>query len=306
MSSVRWALAAALSLGLSPAGRGQEPVDPTFRSDLLNRVVDGEGMLPSRWLNREEVLAYEKLVLHARQFSDSDLGRAARRDLRVPVLLGPDKAKYRGTIFHLKGSLRLVQQMALSAGLEGMDERLTHVYRGWIELAGVKDELGPVLCAVDFTELTPGVPADGTADERVRVDGYFFKVMKYDTRENMPAGVSDKSPEGKVQRLAPLFIARTIKPQMAVSGSGNIWDVPGAVVGGSIVLVGAAAAAWFVVAWWLKRGDAKVRARLAALRSGGGETGPPSPPDHLSPEGSGAEDSSSSPPSPYMGDGAGA
>src|SRR5215207_2336535 len=82
--------------------------DPTFKSDLLSRVVDGETTLPARWQNHEEVLAYERLVLHARQFPPDALTNAARRDLQLQLLLGPDKARYRGALVHLSGSLRMV------------------------------------------------------------------------------------------------------------------------------------------------------------------------------------------------------
>src|SRR5438270_11489882 len=50
-----------------PAAHAPGSPDPTFKSDLLSRVVDGETILPARWQNREEVLAYEDLVLHARR-----------------------------------------------------------------------------------------------------------------------------------------------------------------------------------------------------------------------------------------------
>jgi hypothetical protein len=251
------------------------PPDPTFKSDLLSRVVDGETTLPARWQNHEEVLAYEQLVLHARQFAPDVLTKAARRDLRLPLLLGPDKARYRGVLVHLSGSLRMLQQMDLSEGLVGMAEGLTNVYRGWLALDGYKDDLGPVLCAVDFTDLPAGLKPNPSLDRRVTVDGYFFKVMKYDTREPTPGGVTDKSPDGKVSRLAPLFVARTVRPRAAeVGATDSIWAVPGAVVIGTVLLIGAAAGAWLAVSWWLRREDAQVRARLRQLRPGafGGES----------------------------------
>jgi hypothetical protein len=242
------------------------PGSPDFKSDLLDRVVDAEGMLPARWQNREEVLAYETLVLHARQFPADVLAKAARRDLRLPLLLGPDKARYRGTLIHLEGSLRLLEQMAPSDGLTGMSEGLTHVYRGWIALDGYKDDLGPVLCAVDFTELPAGLTPANAADRHVGVDGFFFKVMKYDTREPAPGGVSEKSPAGKVARLAPLFVARTVRPDAPAATGGSTWQFPTAVVTGSALLILTAVVAWLGVTWWLKREDAQVRARLEALR----------------------------------------
>jgi hypothetical protein len=252
------------------------PVDPTFKSDLLSRVVDGEGILPARWQNREEVLAYEELVLHARRLPPDVLTKAARRDIPLPLLLGPDKGRYRGVVVHLEGSLRMLQQMELSEGLVGMADGLTSVYRGWLALDGYKDDLGPVLCAVDFTELPAGLKPSATIDRRVSVNAFFFKVIKYDTREPTPGGVTDKSPDGKVHRLAPLFIARSVhvRPAEASVANDNVWSVPGAVVIGSILLVAAAAGAWFAVSWWSRREDAQVRARLQQLRPGafGGES----------------------------------
>ncbi|HEX4591542.1 MAG TPA: hypothetical protein VH120_16520, partial [Gemmataceae bacterium] len=266
MGFPRAAFVSVIALAAAASGRAQ---DPTFKSDLLARVVDGEGMLPARWQNREEVLAYEALVLYARQFPADVLAKSARRDLRLPLLLGPDKARYRGTLVHLDGSLRLLETMDLSAGLTGMAEGLTNVYRGWIALDGYKDDLGPVLCVVDFTELPAGLTAVNAAERHVGVDGFFFKVMKYDTREPAPGGVSEKSATGKVARLAPLFIARTVWAQPVAAESGPAgWETPVATVVGSILLIGAAAGAWVVVSWWLRREDARVRERLQSLRPG--------------------------------------
>jgi hypothetical protein len=87
--------------------------------------------------------------------------------------------------------------------------------------------------------------------------------------------VTDKSPDGKVHRLAPLFVARTVQARPAEPAvSPNRWAVPGAVVGGTILLIAAAVGAWLAVSWWLRREDAQVRARLKQLRPGvfGGES----------------------------------
>jgi hypothetical protein len=288
--SRRWALAVVLA-AVGPATAQQRSefsppeaqitppagtTDPAFKSDLLSRVVDGEVLLPERWRNREEALAYEQLVLHARQFAPDVLAKAARRDLKLPLLLGPDRGQFRGALVHLEGSLRLLEEMAPSAGLVGMSEGLTHVYRGWIALDGYKDDLGNVLCIVDFTDLPaaikPTAPGSTTHDTpHVAVDGYFFKIARYETRELAPAGVTDKSPTGFVYRLAPLFVARTVRPDApatAAGGGASLWETPGAVLMGTVVLVFVAVGAWFVVRWWLHRDDANVRARLRTLRPG--------------------------------------
>jgi hypothetical protein len=261
------------------------PVDPTFKSDLLSRVVDRETILPARWQNREEVLAYEELVLHARRLPADVVGRAARRDLALPVLLGPDTARFRGQVIRLPGSLRMLQQMEPSEGLVGMAEGMTHVYRGWVALDGYKDDLGPVLCAVDFTELPAGLKPNETTDRHVTVDGFFFKVIKYDTREPTPGGVTDKSPDGKVYRLAPLFVARTVQPRAVQAGATeSLWAVPAGAVAGAVILSVVAVGAWLVVSWRMKREDAGVRARLRELRPGafGGESAADAGPAGLS------------------------
>jgi hypothetical protein len=250
---------------LAAHARGQ---DPTFKSDLLDRVVDGEGMLPARWQNREEVLAYEKLVLHARQFSSEQLVKTANRDLRLTLLLGPDKAQYRGQLVYLKGSIRLLERMNLSAGLTGMADGLEHVWRGWIALDGYRDDLGPVLCAVDFTDRPDGLTPTNAVDRHVTADAFFFKVMKYDTREPAPGGVTDQSPAGKVARLAPLFVARTLRVGAPAAPSAVGWQMPAAAVTGSVLFVVIAAVCWVGVSWWMRRGDARVRARLQQLRPG--------------------------------------
>lgn len=265
MGVSRAVLIVASTASLVAVGRAQDPI---FKSDLLNRVVDAEGMLPARWQNREEVLAYESLVLHARQFSLDSINKAARRDLRLTLLLGPDKASYRGQLFHLEGSLRLLETMDLSAGLAGMAEGVDHVYRGWIALDGYKDDLGPVLCAVDFTELPAGLTPANAVDRHVSVDGFFFKVMKYDTREPAATGVTPQAPGGKVARLAPLFVARSIFVRATPPANAVGWEMPAAAVTGSILFVVIAAVGWLGVSWWLRRGDARVRAQLQQLRPG--------------------------------------
>jgi hypothetical protein len=265
MSGFRVIVVLAFAAVLAAPAYGQ---DPTFKSDLLNRVVDGEGMLPARWQNREEVLAYESLILYARQFSSDQLAKAARRDLRLTLLLGPDKARYRGQPIHLEGSLRLLERMNLSAGLTNMADGLEHVWRAWIALDGYKDDLGPVLCAVDFTERPDGLTPANAVDRHAAVDGFFFKVMKYDTREPAPGGVTEQSPAGKVARLAPLFVARTVRVEASAAPSAVGWKMPAAAVTGSVLFVVIAAVCWIGVSWWLRRGDDRVRARLQQLRPG--------------------------------------
>jgi hypothetical protein len=268
MSALKSLILVTIALALAVPGRAQEP-DPTFKSDLLGRVVDGENMLPARWQNREEVLAYETLVLHARQFDDAALAKSARRGLNLRVLLGPDKAQHRGQLIHLEGSLRLLEPMELSAGLTGMADGLTNVYRGWIALDGYKDDLGPVLCAVDFTEIPAGLTPANAPDRHVSVDGYFFKVMKYDTREPHPGGVSEQAPDGKVARLALLFVAKTVQAKAPpTTASSPVWEIPAVAVGGAILLVAVAVGAWLAISWWMRREDARVRARLQQLRPG--------------------------------------
>src|SRR5262249_58637467 len=104
---------------------------PTFRSELLNDIAD-DTRPPPLWLNREELLAYDKLVLHAREMPADVLRRAARRDVTFADLFGEERGKYRGQLVHIEGRLKLLRRLDLHSTLQGMADGLNELYEGWI------------------------------------------------------------------------------------------------------------------------------------------------------------------------------
>ncbi len=243
----RVGLAALLAASL-PGGVRAQP-DPTFPPELLAEVAD-DAPLPALWLNRAEVLAFDKLVLHTREIPLGVQHRAARRDLTFAILFGPDRVKYRGQLVHIEGRLRLLRKLELPSTLQGMMEGLNELYEGWI----LDLPSGGFYCVV-CSELPPGLKPAEEIDRPVTADAYFFKRYEYETRERAAQG-------GQVRRLAPLLIGRTITPRAAEAAGTGVWAIPGAVLAGTLALVGLSVAVGLGVAWWLRREDRKVRARL--------------------------------------------
>jgi hypothetical protein len=249
----RWpCLGGAALLLLAAPAVGQEPPapDPAFTSDLLADVADDTPLAPA-WLNRQERLAYDLLVLHARKMPSAALRKAARRDLTFAHLFGPDRAKYRGQVVHVEGQLRWLLRSDPPESVREFGEPITDLYEGWVHL----NHYGGVFVCVLFTELQPGLKPAEVLNVPVAFDAYFFKRISYETRETP-----------KTTRLAPLLIGRTITPRPEPADAGTLWAVPGAVLAGTLGLAGGAIGAGLAVAWWFRREDRKVRARLRLAR----------------------------------------
>ena len=111
---IAFALILIAAVGVCERAKAQpqaaEP-NPLFKSELLDSVADDEP-LPALWLNREEVLAFDRLILHARQMPADVLRRAARRDRTFADLYGPERGKHRGELIHIDGRLRLLRGLA--------------------------------------------------------------------------------------------------------------------------------------------------------------------------------------------------
>jgi hypothetical protein len=222
---------------------------------LLNGIAD-DAPLPALWLNREEVLAFDKLVLHAREMPADVLRRAARRDVTFADLFGPDRAKYRGQLVHVAGRLKLLRRLDLPASLEDLAEGLKELYEGW-----VLDPHTDAFYCVVVSELPAGLKPAEDVDRPVECAAFFFKRYEYETRERAAGG-------GNVRRLAPLLIGRTIVPKAQPVAGSSLWAIPGAVLVGTFTLVALALGVGVGVVWWFRREDRRVRARLRQTRVG--------------------------------------
>src|SRR4051794_39514169 len=117
VSRYAWILVA-VALIAADAADGQPPEEPRpvaapdlkFVSETL-RAVEDDAPIRGAADNRDEALAYDLLVLHARQMPADILKKAARRELTFAHLFGAERAKYRGELVHVAGRLRLLRWM---------------------------------------------------------------------------------------------------------------------------------------------------------------------------------------------------
>jgi hypothetical protein len=209
--------------------------------------------------DRLEVDAYAGTLLLAHWTDAAALGKAARRDLTYWQLFR-EPAKYRGQIVRIGGRMKRIRRYddPPERAREGGVGRL---YEGWL----FNGDFGanPVCCV--FTDLPEGLRVAETMEENVEFAGYFFKRYRYKAGD---------TPGPNEWRDAPLLIGRivTVVPQNAAAP--EQWGRPLlplflSLVAGSIVLV-------IVLTLWLRRGDDRVRRRLAAaVRQPFDPEGPP-------------------------------
>lgn len=98
---------------------------------------------------------------------------------------------------------------------------------------------------VVFHELPPGLEPGEEIHDRVAFDGYYFKLLRYDSTQ-------EPKENGKyVQRVAPLLIGRTV--ELLDSSSPSIALMPAV-----MVVFGMIGAGVIVLIIWLRHGDRKV------------------------------------------------
>jgi hypothetical protein len=229
-------------------------VNPKFTNESL-RFVEDDAPVRNATQNRDEALAYDLLLLHARRMPTDVLRTAARRDLTFAHLFGPERWKYRGELVHVEGRLRLLRRYDPPESLPDDPDKITDLYEGWVFI----EEYGQNPFCVVASVLPDGLKPAEKLDVPVEVDAYFFKRYLYGARDG--------------RRLAPLLIGKTIiaKPGPVETSENAVWAVPGAAVAGTFVLIGVTAAVGVAVVWWFRRSDRAVRARLAELRQRGAE-----------------------------------
>jgi hypothetical protein len=220
----------------------EEPKDKALPlARLLTGVQDGKPA-PSADRNLEEFLGYCDTLLLAAQTPAAAFEKSGRETRSVTYThLLKDPAGHRGEVVHLEGRLALLRRWRVPAFLRR--KGLEDAYEGWVFGPGSNP-----YCVV-FTDLGPGLKVGEQLDVPVKFDGYFFKTFRY--------------PANKKQRLAPLLVGRALRPafpahRAKLGGAFSVGFVVvlTALVGGTIVLV-------VGLGWWFRRGDRKLRARLA-------------------------------------------
>jgi hypothetical protein len=237
------------------------PPAPEVALDKQMRVfkrIDDDAPMATWEKNWEEVVAWNRVLLHARKFSPDQLEAAARRGVGFADLFREVRRDYKLDLIHLEGRLIRVRRMEPSEPMR--EAGIAAAYEGWLIPRGEYDH--PV-CVV-FTELPEGVepyrPDQRSLDKWVSFAGYSFKLLQYESGE---ARADD--PKKKVWKRAPLLIghAVTLRPDPAAGLASSWWGtfVP-ALLGGLLLIVGTALA----LSWWFRRGDRVARQEIEAVR----------------------------------------
>ncbi len=215
-------------------------------------------------LNDDEALAFCEALFKANLTSQGAFANSARRDLTFTDLFNTPK-KYRGEVVHFEGNLRRVRHSdpPPNARVKGVD----HLYEGW---AFNMERYGANPVCLVFTELPPGLPVAEKMDRQISFDAYFFKKYRYQSGDSRPGWA----------REAPLFIGRSpvLAIEKAAPADSITWSAPLLVGFLGLVLVTGLVA--FGLHWWFRRGDQRLRNRLAQVRQQDfvepGKTGLPS------------------------------
>jgi hypothetical protein len=213
------------------------------------RQKDKQGQVPDlAHFNDVEAEAFCEALFKANLASPGAFANSARRDLTFADLFNAPK-RHRGEVVHFEGQLRRVRRGDAPAMAKGVRD----LYEGWAFDANYG--ANPV-CLV-FPELPAGLSVAERLDEDVTFDGYFFKKYRYQSADSKPG----------YAREAPLFIGHSPvlrRGPAAAAAPPAAWSTP--LLIGFLGLLLATGVLAFGLHWWFRRGDRRVRDRLAGVR----------------------------------------
>lgn len=182
------------------------PVEPELMADEAVLPVkpdespEFDGVTDRTPIELLDMAAYVKLLKEARDTSEADLAKRARRDV-VFSHLWERPAHYRGVPVHILGTAMLAKRYDSKLAKNGW------LYEVWIVTED--SHPNPIVCV--FEDVPKGFPLGTDINERVVFNGYFLKLLRYEAHRN-------------TLRAAPLLIGRigwTARP----SGAGRAkWE----------------------------------------------------------------------------------
>jgi hypothetical protein len=222
-------------------GGAQAPAVAHFLKDVEDekRTATPRTNAAEFWGYCETILVAAKTSAQAFAHSAKDTGAVKYTDLLV------HPTHYRGKVVHVDGILERLRRFEAPEYLQvrGID----HLYEGWV----VNKSTGRRPWCLIFTELPSGIEVGESISYSVTFDGYFFKKYKFRA--------------GERDLYAPQVLGRTVRLRASAAGTfSNVFVVTlTSLVAGMIFLVVA-------LSWWFRRGDRRLRSRLAgALNSAG-------------------------------------
>ena len=244
-----------------------DPRDPVFQG-----VRDKEAM-PDRKDKKgaEEYFAQSYVLAHARKFPPEVLDKYARRNVPYGNLVGPIHADYQFKLIHVEGWLQRLRREEPNEKMAA--DGIADFYEAWVEVPrppGSTDD--PYLVCVGFTELPPGLkPVEQPQGKWVAFDGYYFKLLRYESGERLP--------DGKYKaRIAPLLLGRTIQLAQPPEGDSPL-SFRSTFVPLVLGLLGVILAVTLGLTLWFRRGDRRARAEITDVqtRNNPFEAGPAPP-----------------------------
>jgi hypothetical protein len=234
---------------------------PSVRPFLIN--VKDEKRIPTRDKNPLEFWGYSETIILASKTPQKVLRNSAHSNRYVTFAhLLNDPKRYRGRVIPLEGRLKRLRRLDVD---EFMKVRgVKTLYEGWI--FGVTYKSTP-WCVV-FTDLPAGIKVGEDVEYQVKFYGYFFKKYRYRASDT--------------DYYTPLLVGRTIELKNKTASKGLAGTFSDSFVVGITALIGGTAVLVVGLAWWFRRGDRRLRTRLAdvhgqpVLEPASGETVPTS------------------------------
>lgn len=199
--------------------------------------------------------AWNRVLLHARQFMVDDLESNARTDLSFADLFLDGRRDYKLDLVRLEGRLIMLRRLEPTTKLRNAG--LEAFYEGWLV---PKDEpRGNPVCIV-FTDTPEGVEPTGRVNKWVSFTGYSFKLLRYESNEQ-----DKNNPKRNVIKRAPLLLGRAITilpdPEATTPVSWSEFFRTATIV--VFVLLGTALG----LTWWFRRGDRRAKQEINAHRA---------------------------------------
>ncbi len=253
-----------LSKFVIPTPPKEEAPPPETETDVAKRVrlwredpmfaaiADKEEVLGGKAFPEEEK-AYDKIFRHVHEFSEEVLAQYSLknpngRGLSHADLVGDVRKDFLRELIRVEGRLVRIRPMKPTDGLANQFETL---YEGWILNNNNPDY---PICVV-FSELPAGVAPGDSLSYQAQVDGYYFKLRKYKSKEKIPAKEPGKKDQ-YVERIAPLLLARTIG---IIEPSTDSWGLGSFFIPVVVVMVLVFGAIVFGLMWWFRREDRQVQ-----------------------------------------------
>ncbi len=254
---------------------------PELNRKWLNDIRDGQPLPRIAGRLRNEIpqedwaiyMAYSEALVNAFYTPLEAFKRSAEGNRHVTfshLWVTPDK--YRGQVIPLKG--RMVRLRKLDAPIPAKNQWVKELYEGWV--------FGETKNAHPFCIIFPILPAGLKEAEDMRQDvtfyGYFLAKFKYRAAE--------------ADKVAPLLIGPTVVLENKPARSDReVTPFPLMVLGVAMGFLAFLTVVFFVINFWLRRGDEKIRTKLTDIQSKnagsmfeneGSSPPPAAPPPYLS------------------------